>query len=162
MLNRILWNDKWLFKKEYGEEYKLEKIKDAESITLPHCYNSHDGQNGSEMFKGKCFYQKVFDITDDLMEDNIFLEIGAASLVSEVYINGKLVESTLLHKDRYKPLQGLRYIGTGGAETSVEPSTEPSTEPTTKPTPAPTTPSSETPAPTPAPTPEPTTVAPQE
>ena len=90
MLNRILWNDKWLFKKEYGEEYKLEKIKDAESITLPHCYNSHDGQNGSEMFKGKCFYQKVFDITDDLMEDNIFLEIGAASLVSEVYINGKL------------------------------------------------------------------------
>ena len=80
MLNRILWNDKWLFKKEYGEEYKLEKIKDAESITLPHCYNSHDGQNGSEMFKGKCFYQKVF-LKDGLLCTACSTENGVRRLL---------------------------------------------------------------------------------
>ena len=90
MLKRILWNDKWSFKKEYSEKYKIEKIKDAESIRLPHSYNSHDGQSGNEMFKGKCFYQKTLNISEDVIKDNIFLEIGAASLVSEVYINGKL------------------------------------------------------------------------
>ena len=102
MLNRILWNDKWLFKKEYREEYKSEKIKDAKSIILPHCYNSYDGQNGNEMFKGKCFYQKVFDITEDIMEDSLFLEIGAASLVSEVYINGKLAHTNKCPYSMYR------------------------------------------------------------
>ena len=80
MLKRILWNDKWSFKKEYSEKYKIEKIKDAESIRLPHSYNSHDGQSGNEMFKGKCFYQKTLNISEDVIKDNIFLEIGAASL----------------------------------------------------------------------------------
>lgn len=93
MLKRILWNDKWIFKKEYDEEYKVKSIKEAENITLPHCYNANDGQNGNEMFRGRSFYQKTLNITNDELENYIFLEIGAASLVSEVYINGRLASS---------------------------------------------------------------------
>lgn len=93
MLKRILLNDKWLFKKQFNEEYKREIIKDGENINLPHCYNSKDGQDGSEMFKGKCFYQKILNITNEQIRNKIFLEVGAASLVSEVYVNGKLAYS---------------------------------------------------------------------
>lgn len=93
MLKKILWNDKWVFKKNYDEEYKSKVIKDGQEITLPHCYNDKDGQDGSEMFKGKCFYQKILNITEQELRNNIFLEIGAASLISQIYVNGNLVAS---------------------------------------------------------------------
>lgn len=80
MLNKILWNDGWLFKKEDEEQY----------VTLPHCYNAVDGQGGNQMFRGKCFYKKTLCIDENELNDKLFLEIGAASLVSEIYVNGKI------------------------------------------------------------------------
>lgn len=102
MLNRVLWNDNWRFKKEYKEEYKIKTIEDAENITLPHCYNDKDGQDGSQMFKGKCFYQKTLNVKEDMLDKKIFLEIGAASLVSEVYINGMLAGSSTCPYSMYR------------------------------------------------------------
>ncbi|MGL5694366.1 MAG: glycoside hydrolase family 2 protein [Peptostreptococcaceae bacterium] len=93
MLKKILWNDKWLFKKEYNEDYKVKSMKEAENITLPYCYNANDGQDGNKMFRGKSFYQKSLNVTSEGLKDYMFLEIGAASLVSEVYVNGKLASS---------------------------------------------------------------------
>lgn len=74
-------NDNWLFIKDKNVN---------ESVTLPHCFNGIDGQSGNGMFKGECCYQKSLNINEEELEKFIFLEIGAASLVSKVYVNGEL------------------------------------------------------------------------
>jgi beta-galactosidase len=74
-------NDKWLFTKETFE---------AEYVTLPHCFNAIDGQSGEGMFKGKCCYEKKLDISKEDINKFIFLEIGAAGMISKVYVNGQL------------------------------------------------------------------------
>lgn len=74
-------NDNWLFIKDKNV---------SESVTLPHCFNGIDGQSGNGMFKGECCYQKSLNINEEELEKFIFLEIGAASLVSKVYVNGEL------------------------------------------------------------------------
>ncbi|WP_326512775.1 glycoside hydrolase family 2 protein [Clostridium intestinale] len=74
-------NDNWLFIKDKNV---------SETVTLPHCFNGIDGQSGNGMFKGECCYQKSLNISEEELEKFIFLEIGAASLVSKVYVNGEL------------------------------------------------------------------------
>jgi beta-galactosidase len=88
------FNDKWVFIKENHPSYANKRINGVEFITLPHCFNAIDGQNGEGMYKGVCWYQKSFMITGEDLENYHFLEIGAASLVSEVYINGTLVNTS--------------------------------------------------------------------
>lgn len=83
-------NDKWLFTKEKDETFIKEEIYNAEIISLPHCFNAIDGQSGDGMYKGQCFYQRKLDINDEDLNKFIFLEIGAAGLISKVYINGQL------------------------------------------------------------------------
>jgi beta-galactosidase len=82
-------NNGWIFTKENKDFYTYESIKDGETVSLPHCFNAIDGQNGSGMFRGKCFYQKKIFIGAEYSNKFLFLEIGAAALTSEVYINGK-------------------------------------------------------------------------
>lgn len=77
-------NDKWLFNKETFE---------AEYVTLPHCFNAMDGQSGEGMFKGECCYEKKLDISEEDINKFIFLEIGAAGMISKVYVNGQLAGS---------------------------------------------------------------------
>ena len=87
-------NDKWSFTKENNPANAQKEIKSAESVTLPHCWNAEDGQgkvNG--LFKGQCWYQRKIDISEADLNKYIFLEIGAAGIVSEVYINGQLAGS---------------------------------------------------------------------
>lgn len=83
-------NDKWLFTKENNEEYIKKEIDKAEVINLPHCFNAVDGQSGEGMFKGQCFYQRNINFSDEDLSKFIFLEIGAAALLSKVYVNGQL------------------------------------------------------------------------
>lgn len=42
------------------------------------------------MFKGECCYQRKLNITEEDLDKFIFIEIGAASLVAKVYVNGNL------------------------------------------------------------------------
>ncbi|GFP74666.1 glycoside hydrolase family 2 protein [Clostridium fungisolvens] len=83
-------NDKWTFTKKNNEVYIEKEIVEAEQVTLPHCFNAVDGQSGEGMFKGECIYQRKLNISDEELNKFIFLEIGAASLISKVYVNGKL------------------------------------------------------------------------
>jgi len=87
-------NDKWLFTKENSKNYIEKEIDKGENINLPHCFNAVDGQSGEGMFKGECCYQRKLNITEEELNKFIFLEIGAASLVSEVYVNGQLAGSS--------------------------------------------------------------------
>ncbi|MPQ30486.1 beta-galactosidase [Clostridium estertheticum] len=83
-------SDKWLFTKE-NNEFNIEKeIDKAEHVTLPHCFNVIDGQSGEGMFKGECCYQRKLNISNEDINKFIFLEIGAASIICKVYINGQL------------------------------------------------------------------------
>jgi beta-galactosidase len=88
-------NDKWLFTKENNPYNVQEEISAGEAVTLPHCWNAEDGQgNGNGVFKGKCWYQRKLNISETDLNKYIYLEIGAAGNISEVYINGQLAGSS--------------------------------------------------------------------
>lgn len=84
-------NEKWFFTKENNLTNTINELKNAELVTIPHCWNAEDGQGKSnEIFKGKYWYQKKYNVSKEDLKKSIFLEIGAAGNVSEVYINGQL------------------------------------------------------------------------
>lgn len=87
MINIKEINEDWLFIKDYQEKGAYDQ-NNQELIRLPHCFNANDGQSGEGMFKGKCRYQKKLDINKSNTK-HYFLEIGAAGLVAEVFINGQ-------------------------------------------------------------------------
>jgi Beta-galactosidase/beta-glucuronidase len=87
-------NDKWLFTKENSQVYIDKEIDKGENVNLPHCFNAVDGQSGDGMFKGECCYQRKLEITEEELNKFMFLEIGAAALVSRVYVNGQLAGSS--------------------------------------------------------------------
>lgn len=93
MLSLINFNDNWVFTKENHPSYANKRIDGGELIALPHCFNAIDGQSGEGLFKGVCWYQKKLAITAEKLEKYLFLEIGAASIVSEIYVNGTLVDT---------------------------------------------------------------------
>lgn len=80
--------DNWIFIKDEKKNFIREEILNGEIIVLPHCFNDVDGQSGDGMFKGNCCYQKKVIMKQEELSQFHYLEIGAASLVSEVYING--------------------------------------------------------------------------
>lgn len=82
----ILLNDSWSFYKENEA---------SEQVRIPHTYNSADGQSGTSMWRGRGFYTRKLMITEADLKQSLFLEIGAAAMVSTVYINGqKVYENT--------------------------------------------------------------------
>ena len=87
-------SNNWSFTKHDNTAYHREEISDGQVITLPHTYNAEDGQSGEGIFRGRCWYQKKIKVSNEELNKHFFLEIGAASLQSEVYLNG-----TLLNKD---------------------------------------------------------------
>lgn len=78
----ILLNDSWSFHKENEA---------SEQVRIPHTYNSADGQSGTSMWRGRGFYTRKLMITEADLKQSLFLEIGAAAMVSTVYINGQKV-----------------------------------------------------------------------
>lgn len=85
MRKSTLINDNWLFCKADGEKI---------SVNIPHCYNSIDGQDGSKMYRGTGIYERDIVIDKDDLEHRIYLEVGAASLSSKVFVNDKLCHKT--------------------------------------------------------------------
>lgn len=78
-------NDNWNFAME-GKEVSL--------VSIPHCYNSVDGQDGSKMYRGIGTYTKTIVFSEEDVKKHHYLEVGAAELKSEVRVNGKLLHTT--------------------------------------------------------------------
>lgn len=73
-------NENWIFQK--GEEAPV-------TVTLPHCWNAVDGQDGSPMYRGTGTYTRTLTLTADKLKKTCWLEVGAAALSSQVTVNGQ-------------------------------------------------------------------------
>lgn len=86
-------NSNWSFLKGDTRRHKIPKKlkKGWENVNLPHTWNALDGQDGGfDYFRGSCWYFKELDIFPKENEE-VYLEIPAASMLAEVYVNGSLL-----------------------------------------------------------------------
>lgn len=88
-MKRLDLNDGWIFTKELIDPSARQKTREGETVSLPHCFNAADGQSGIGMYHGKAFYQKSMIFSDGDFNRFLFMEIGAAALISKVYVNGQ-------------------------------------------------------------------------
>ncbi len=83
MRNILNINDEWIFSKPGCE---------AESVNLPHSWNSVDGQDGgNDYFRGTCRYTKTIAKSELPEGDRCYLEINGANSSATVFVNGKEV-----------------------------------------------------------------------
>ncbi len=86
---KILDGAAWKFQKDCAQ-IPAEFPSEWESVTLPHTWNALDGQDGgNDYFRGRCAY--VLRVPKQKTNGRVWLEIEAASMTADVYINGKQV-----------------------------------------------------------------------
>ena len=78
-----------------NDGWTLIKEDEISTINIPQCFNNLDGQGRGKMFRGDVFYIKRISIKD-INEKEIYLEIGAASNMSEVFVNENFVGQNIL------------------------------------------------------------------
>ena len=86
-------NSDWYFLKGDTKRHRVPKRPDKKwvNIDLPHTWNAEDGQDGGfDYFRSPCWYFKELEIAP-VKGTVAYLEIPAASLKAEVYVNGRLV-----------------------------------------------------------------------
>ena len=82
-------NENWLFRKDCGTA-PVSIPADWEQISVPHCWNGADGQDGgNDYFRGSCCYVKQLSRADLPQGEKICLEINGANSSAAVYLNGK-------------------------------------------------------------------------
>jgi len=93
-------NKEWKFTRQ-NEEQAIEKSfhdADWEIVDIPHTWNAIDGADGSDFYKGACWYRKTFQI-DTLSEGNrVYIEFNGANSITDVYVNGTYIGQ---HKGGY-------------------------------------------------------------
>ena len=70
-----------------------------ESVTVPHCYNALDGQNGKAAdpgvpggyYRGPTWYQRTLDVPAAWKDQRVFIRFGAVFLVADVFLNGEKI-----------------------------------------------------------------------
>ncbi len=85
-------NEHWLFSKTAAEVPAAmpEASSGWEAVTLPHTWNNIDGQSGVPFDRGAYWYVRAFDAPKQpLPGGRTYIEVGAAGLVGEIYVNGQ-------------------------------------------------------------------------
>lgn len=81
-------NQNWYFSKEACDLLHPD-LTSMEPVTLPHTWNALDGADGDDFYyRGTCWYAHTFSRPAG---ECVYLEIPAASLIAEVYLNGKQI-----------------------------------------------------------------------
>ena len=83
--------DGWKFIKQ---DVKPDAAYDSwESVSVPHTWNAQDGQvyNKDGYYRGPGWYAKELDIPAAWKGKRVFIRFEAASLVADVYLNGKQI-----------------------------------------------------------------------
>ncbi|MBR6321760.1 MAG: hypothetical protein IKR59_02715 [Lachnospiraceae bacterium] len=86
-------NDGWLFSKTCTEApAALPSGEGWERVTIPHTWNAVDGMVGVPFERGAYWYVRNFEPLKQPREGGrLYIEVGAAGLVGEIYVNGKFV-----------------------------------------------------------------------
>jgi beta-galactosidase len=58
------------------------------TVTLPHTWNSIDGQNGGNYYRGSSWYRAHYTVPASYAGHQLFLQFDGACLVADVYVNG--------------------------------------------------------------------------
>ena len=88
MRNRISLNKDWLFSKETPGSGQ------GESVNIPHCWNSLDGQDGgNDYYRGTCYYTKKIARKDLPAGDRVYLEFRGTNSSATLTVNGKELAS---------------------------------------------------------------------
>lgn len=93
-------NSEWKFLRQ-NEEHSVDKFFDDKSweiINIPHTWNAIDGANGSDFYKGACWYRKEFVVDNFAKGMKVFIEFNGSNSVTDVYINSKYIGQ---HKGGY-------------------------------------------------------------
>jgi beta-galactosidase len=62
-----------------------------QTVQIPHTWNNLDGQDGGgNYYRGPGWYRRKLTVSPNLIGQSLFLKFDAASLVADVYVNGKL------------------------------------------------------------------------
>ncbi|CAL1519452.1 glycoside hydrolase family 2 TIM barrel-domain containing protein [Chitinophaga sp. MM2321] len=88
----VLLGGKWSFvtvDKDYPKDKAPGDSAAWEMISIPHNYGYLEAEAGKENFRGPAWYRKMIDIPKDIKGKRIFVKFEAASLVADVWINGK-------------------------------------------------------------------------
>lgn len=84
-------NEQWLFIKQQGMT--------PEVITLPHTWNHEDGQDGgNDYFRGQCTYERMVEVTDRQLDEQIYLTFEGVNAVARVLVEG---EEVVTHEGGY-------------------------------------------------------------
>lgn len=98
---KLDFGTQWKFQKNTSSAPSAPGFNDSswESVTIPHTWNATDAQDGGNNYARTIgWYRKTFSWNNSYEGKRVFLEVLAASLKSETYINGTLVGS---HKGGY-------------------------------------------------------------
>ena len=86
-------NQSWKFLKQDVNESKEISYDDNdqvwESLSLPHTWNTIDGANGNEFYRGACWYRKSFTLPVEEEKKRVFIEFEGSNSVTDVFLNGK-------------------------------------------------------------------------
>jgi len=83
----------WKFSRENAFGAETPNYQDAhwENVSLPHTWNSHDGQDGgNDYYRGTGWYRKKLQIDSHYRGKSIFLKFDGASMAARVFVNGVL------------------------------------------------------------------------
>ncbi len=82
------FNNDWYFIKD--DKVACEIPANAEKVSLPHSWNSKDGQDGgNDYYRGVCSYVKQFDQPE--CGEHHYLEFGGVNHTADVYLNGSCI-----------------------------------------------------------------------
>jgi beta-galactosidase len=97
----IIINDNWRFTRENPVNAGQKNYNDSywEKITLPHSWNTRDGQDGgNDYYRGIGWYRKWFFIGNHYKGQRIYIKFDGSSMCTEVFVNGI---SAGLHKGSF-------------------------------------------------------------
>lgn len=87
-------NNDWRFIREdiaHGEAPGLDD-QSWQVVDLPHTWNAKDAFDDTPgYYRGPAWYRKTLKIPEEMKNDRLFLRIGAANIVADVYVNGRHV-----------------------------------------------------------------------